>query len=173
MLVAWGFTENGERVLLAVMLGMRESHEDWLALEQGPDRPWARRADADRGRRRARADQGRRAVLAGLRPSSTAPFTACATCWPSCLNANANASARAYWQALDDATGARDGKQRLQALVDELEQSRLHRRREMPGRRPGRARRPPALPDQTPPPDGDRRTCSSDHYQARSNAAPR
>ena len=26
-----GFTEEGERVLLAVMLGMRESHEDWLA----------------------------------------------------------------------------------------------------------------------------------------------
>ena len=32
MLVAWGFTEQGERVLLSVMLGMRESHEDWLAL---------------------------------------------------------------------------------------------------------------------------------------------
>jgi transposase-like protein len=32
VLVAWGFTEGGERVLLAVMLGMRESHEDWLAL---------------------------------------------------------------------------------------------------------------------------------------------
>jgi hypothetical protein len=30
--VAWGFTEQGERVLLGVMLGMRESHEDWLAL---------------------------------------------------------------------------------------------------------------------------------------------
>ena len=28
----WGFTEAGERVLLAVMLGMRESHEDWQAL---------------------------------------------------------------------------------------------------------------------------------------------
>ena len=32
VLVAWGFTESGERVLLSVMLGMRESHEDWLAL---------------------------------------------------------------------------------------------------------------------------------------------
>jgi putative transposase len=32
VLVAWGFTEDGDRVLLAVMLGMRESHEDWLAL---------------------------------------------------------------------------------------------------------------------------------------------
>jgi hypothetical protein len=28
VLVAWGFTEEGERVLLSVMLGMRESHED-------------------------------------------------------------------------------------------------------------------------------------------------
>jgi transposase-like protein len=32
VLVAWGFTEEGERVLLGVMLGMRESHEDWLCL---------------------------------------------------------------------------------------------------------------------------------------------
>jgi transposase-like protein len=32
VLVAWGFIEEGERVLLSVMLGMRESHEDWLAL---------------------------------------------------------------------------------------------------------------------------------------------
>jgi len=28
---------------------------------------------------------------------------------------------RAYWQALDDAIGERDGKQRLQTLVDELD----------------------------------------------------
>ena len=33
VLVAWGFTEAGERVLLSVMLvGMRESQEDWLEL---------------------------------------------------------------------------------------------------------------------------------------------
>jgi transposase-like protein len=36
VLVAWGFTEEGERVLLAVTLGMRESYEDWQAL--GRDR---------------------------------------------------------------------------------------------------------------------------------------
>jgi putative transposase len=30
--VAWGFTEDGERVLLSVSLGMRESFEDWQAL---------------------------------------------------------------------------------------------------------------------------------------------
>jgi putative transposase len=32
VLVAWGFTEEGERVLLSVTLGMRESYEDWQAL---------------------------------------------------------------------------------------------------------------------------------------------
>jgi putative transposase len=32
VLVAWGFREDGERVLLSVMLGMRESYEDWLSL---------------------------------------------------------------------------------------------------------------------------------------------
>jgi transposase-like protein len=32
VLVAWGFSEDGERVLLAVMLGMRESQADWLEL---------------------------------------------------------------------------------------------------------------------------------------------
>ena len=32
VVVAWGFAEAGGRVPLAVMLGMRESHEDWLAL---------------------------------------------------------------------------------------------------------------------------------------------
>jgi putative transposase len=30
--VAWGFTEDGDRVLLAVSLGMRESFEDWQSL---------------------------------------------------------------------------------------------------------------------------------------------
>jgi putative transposase len=32
VLVAWDFTEEGERVLLSVLLGIRESHEDWLEL---------------------------------------------------------------------------------------------------------------------------------------------
>jgi transposase-like protein len=32
LVVAWGFPEQGERVLLQVMRGMRESHEDWLEL---------------------------------------------------------------------------------------------------------------------------------------------
>nr|MBA3358818.1 transposase [Thermoleophilaceae bacterium] len=32
VLCAWGFSETGERVLLSVCLGMRESEQDWLAL---------------------------------------------------------------------------------------------------------------------------------------------
>jgi transposase-like protein len=32
VLCAWGFTTSGERTLVSVCLGMRESHEDWLAL---------------------------------------------------------------------------------------------------------------------------------------------
>ncbi len=64
VLVGWGFTDQGERVLLSVMLGMRESHEDWLEL--GRDL-------IARGARRCwwsptapRVDQGGRAVLACL-----------------------------------------------------------------------------------------------------------
>ena len=66
--VAWGFTEDGERVLLAVSLGMRESFEDWQSLGRDLISPRAGRADADRRRRRPRTDQGDRAVLAGVRP---------------------------------------------------------------------------------------------------------
>jgi putative transposase len=67
VLVAWGFTEDGERVLLGVMLGMRESYEDWLALGRDLIARGLGGADADRRRRRSRADQGSRAVLARLR----------------------------------------------------------------------------------------------------------
>jgi hypothetical protein len=65
VLVAWGFTEEGERVLLSVMLGMRESHDELAGARPRPDRPRPGVADADRGRRRSRADQSDRAVLAG------------------------------------------------------------------------------------------------------------
>jgi transposase-like protein len=49
--VAWGFTEDGERVLLSVALGMRESFEDWQTA--GPSRP----ADASILRRPTRRHQ--------------------------------------------------------------------------------------------------------------------
>jgi putative transposase len=63
VLVAWGFTEQGERVLLAVMPGMRESHEDWLALAR----------DLIARARRAAADRRRRAP---------GPIRAVERCWP-------------------------------------------------------------------------------------------
>ena len=45
VLVAWGYTEEGERVLLDVCLGLRERYEDWLEMGRGLTRrglrsPW-------------------------------------------------------------------------------------------------------------------------------------
>jgi putative transposase len=170
VLVAWGFTEEGERVLLAVMLGMRESHEDWLALAhdliaRGLGAPMLIVADGARGL-----------------------IKAIEQCWPAsdrrhcCVHRVRNLLAkrpererervrRAYWQALDDAVDERDGKQRLQALIaglegagyaaaakclaDDLDALVVHLRYP-PGTAAG----------------GDRPTSSSDHW-ARSSGRPR
>jgi transposase-like protein len=120
VLVAWGFTEEGERVLLSVMLGMRESYEDWQAL-------------------------GRDLIARGLGApmlivADRAPglIKAIEQCWPAsdrqrcCVHRARNLYAKlpererervrqAYWRALDEAINERDAKQRLQALVDELD----------------------------------------------------
>jgi putative transposase len=120
VLVAWGFTEEGERVLLSVMLGMRESHEDWLALG------------------RDLIARGLGAPLLIVADGAPGLIKAVEQCWPAsdrqhcAVHRLRNRLAKlpererervrqAYWQALDDATGERDGKQRLQALVDELD----------------------------------------------------
>ena len=66
VLVAWGFTEEGERVLLAVTLGMRESYEDWQELGRDLIARGLGGADVDRRRRRSWAGQSDRALLAGL-----------------------------------------------------------------------------------------------------------
>ena len=122
VLVAWGFTEEGERVLLSVMLGMRESHEDWLAL--GRDLI-------------ARGLGAPLLIVADGAPGLTG---AVEQCWPAsdrqhcAVHRLRNLVAKlpdrerervrlAYWRALDDATDERDGKQRLQALVDELDKA--------------------------------------------------
>jgi putative transposase len=122
VLVAWGFTEQGERVLLAVMLGMRESHEDWLELG------------------RDLIARGLGAPMLIVADGAPGLIKAIEQCWPAsdrqhcCVHRVRNLLAklpererervrRAYWQALDDATGERDGKQRLQALVDELDRA--------------------------------------------------
>jgi putative transposase len=120
VLVAWGFTEAGERVLLAVMLGMRESYEDWQALA------------------RDLIARGLGAPMLIVADGAPGLIKAIEQCWPAsdrqrcCVHRARNLYAKlpererervkhAYWQALDDAINERDAKQRLQALVDELD----------------------------------------------------
>jgi putative transposase len=120
VLVAWGFSEDGERVLLAVMLGMREAHEDWQALA------------------RDLIARGLGAPMLIVADGAPGLIKAIEQCWPAsdrqhcAVHRVRNLLAKlpdrerervrqTYWQALDDATNERDGKQRLQALVDELD----------------------------------------------------
>jgi putative transposase len=122
VLVAWGFTEQGERVLLSVMLGMRESHEDWLALG------------------RDLIARGLGAPLLIVADGAPGLIKAVEQCWPAsdrqhcAVHRVRNLLAKlpdrerervrlAYWQALDDATSERDAKQRLKGLVDELDRA--------------------------------------------------
>ena len=73
VLVAWGYTTMGKRVLVAVRLGQRESHEDWLDLgrdlaRRGLHSPWLVVSDGAPGLIKAidelwpEADRGRCAV---------------------------------------------------------------------------------------------------------------
>jgi transposase-like protein len=120
VLVAWGFTDTGERVLLAVMLGMRESYEDWQALG------------------RDLIARGLGAPMLIVADGAPGLIKAIEHCWPDsdrqhcAVHRVRNLLAKlpepqrdrvrqAYWQALDDAINPRDAKQRLQSLVDELE----------------------------------------------------
>jgi putative transposase len=118
--VAWGFTEEGERVLLAVSLGMRESFEDWQALG------------------RDLISRGLGAPMLIVADGAPGLIKAIEQCWPSsdrqrcCVHKARNLYAKvpererdrvkhAYWQALDDAISEADAKQRLQALVAQLD----------------------------------------------------
>src|SRR5687767_8939369 len=113
VLVAWGFTEQGERVLLSVMLGMRESHEDWLALG------------------RDLIARGLGAPLLIVADGAPGLIKAIEQCWPAsdrqrcCVHRARNLYAKlpererervkqAYWQ-VDDSISESDAKQRLQA----------------------------------------------------------
>src|SRR3954466_4439049 len=134
VLVAWGFTDSGERVLLAVMLGMRESYEDWQALG------------------RDLISRGLGAPMLIVADGAPGLIKAIEQCWPAsdrqrcCVHRARNLYAKlpererervkhAYWQALDDAINERDAKQRLQALVDELQAVLLVRTRRFAVRR--------------------------------------
>jgi hypothetical protein len=68
VLVAWGFTEQGERVLLAVMLGMRESHEDWQAASPRSTAP----APTRRARPAPRAATSARGATTSRSPPTSA-----------------------------------------------------------------------------------------------------
>ena len=117
-------------MLLSVMLGMRESHEDWLAL--GSDLI-------------ARGLGAPLLIAADGAPGLTG---AVEQCWPAsdrqhcAVHRLRNLLAKlperervhqAYWQALDDAIDERDAKQRLPGAGRRARSCRLHRRRQMPG----------------------------------------
>ena len=122
--VAWGFTEDGDRVLLAVSLGMRESFEDWQALG------------------RDLISRGLGAPMLIVAGGAAGLTKAIEQCWPAsdrqrcCVHRARNLYAKlpdrerervkhAYWQALDEAISEHDARQRLQALIDQLDTERF------------------------------------------------
>jgi putative transposase len=152
VLVAWGFTADGERMLLEVMLGMRESYEDWQALG------------------RDLIARGLGAPMLIVADGAPGLIKAIEQCWPAsdrqrcCVHRARNLYAklpererererervkRAYWQALDDAISAKDAKHRRSLTSSTRAASGGGA---VPGRRSGRARRASALPDPAPPP---------------------
>jgi transposase-like protein len=122
VLVAWGYTTAGDRVLLAIRLGQRESYTDWLDLgrnltKRGLRAPWLAVSDGAPGLIKAieevwpEADRQRctvhrlRNVLAKLPKKPE-------------LHERVR---RAYWAALDEAADPETAEQRLRGLVGELE----------------------------------------------------
>src|SRR5918912_535763 len=122
VLVAWGYTPQGKRVLVSVRLGQREAREDWLDLgrdlaRRGLRAPWLVVSDGAPGLIKAieelwpQADRQRctvhrlRNLVAKLpdRPE---------------LHERVKS---AYWQALDEASDPVDAEQRLRQLVAHLE----------------------------------------------------
>src|SRR5437763_10086448 len=122
VLVVWGYTTEGKRVLVAVRLGQRESHDDWLDLgrdltRRGLQTPWSHVSDVAPGLIKAieelwpEADRGRCAVHKLRNVVAKLPRR-------SGLHDQVKA---AYWAALDEATDPADAERRLRALVAELE----------------------------------------------------
>ncbi len=120
VICAWGITETGDRALVSVRLGMRESKEDWLEL--GRDLT-------------SRGLAAPRLIVADGAPGL---ISAVEELWPRAdrqhcaVHRLRNLQAKLpksehdrirfnYWSALTDATGVKDGKLRLQILISELE----------------------------------------------------
>jgi transposase-like protein len=122
VLVAWGYTLSGERVLLDVCLGQRERHEDWLEMGRGLVRrglraPWMVVADGAPGLMKAAEE---------LWPDSDRQRCAVHRLRNILAKLPKNRQLRdrvrnAYWATLDNAGSAADGEARLRALVGELE----------------------------------------------------
>lgn len=120
VLCAWGVSETGERVLLAVSLGMRESEQDWLALgrdltARGLPSPLLVVSDGAPGLIAAieqlwpRSDRQRCTVHRLRNVLCKLP------------KAERERVRLAYWRALDEATDENDGRRRVRALVGELD----------------------------------------------------
>jgi transposase-like protein len=124
VLVAWGYTIAGDRALVAVRLGQRERHEDWLDLgrdltRRGLPAPLLVVGDGAPGLVKAvgelwpEADRQRCSVhrlrnLVGKLPHDPA------------LHERVR---HAYWGALDEAVDPADAERRLRVLVGDLERS--------------------------------------------------
>jgi len=123
VLVAWGYTLSGQRELVAVRLGQRERHEDWLDMgrdltRRGLKEPWLLVSDGAPGLVKALpelwpgADRQRctvhrlRNILAKLPKKDKA------------LHQRVHA---AYWSALNEASTPKEAEQRLRGLINELE----------------------------------------------------
>ena len=122
VLVVWGYTTEGKRVLLAVRLGQRESHEDWLDLgrdltRRGLRSPWLVVSDGAPGLIKAieelwpQADRGRCAVHKLRNVVAKLPKR------PGLRDEIKDK----YWATLNDATDPADAERRLRELVAELE----------------------------------------------------
>jgi hypothetical protein len=122
VLCAWGVAETGERILLAVQLGMREAERDWLALGRDLTR------------------RGLRCPLLVVGEGAPGLIAALGQLWPRAdrqrctvhrlRNVLAKLPERerervrlAYWRALDEATDEVDGRWRLGALIAELDRA--------------------------------------------------
>jgi transposase-like protein len=122
VLCAWGFTEGGERVLVGVSLGMRESHEDWLELG------------------RDLIARGLSAPMLIVADGAPGLIKAVDECWPHSDRQHCSVhrarnliaklpegererARRAYWKALDEATDERQATEQLEALATELERA--------------------------------------------------
>src|SRR5207253_7045707 len=122
VLVAWGYTTLGKRVLIAVRLGQRESHEDWLDLgrdlaRRGLRSPWLVVSDGAPGLIKAidelwpEADRGRCAVHRLRNSVAKLPDR------PG-LHEEIKAT---YWAVLNEASDPADAEQGLRQLVTNLE----------------------------------------------------